>query len=159
MRSRVRAGVLLIGCTGVLVAALGAAADAAKPSAKKVQLSCTATAYNVDYPQLSGVALAQLQCGKPFGAGVQEARNTTAIVGSTVNVSGSFKNFFDDGTNSGTVKMSGPFAAGAITVKGSVTTTGGTGAYRQMKGKGSVTCTTTDTGKTFHCTVKGTVTL
>jgi hypothetical protein len=44
MRSMVRAGVLLIGCLGVLVAAIGAAAAAAKPSAKKLQLSCTATA-------------------------------------------------------------------------------------------------------------------
>jgi hypothetical protein len=159
MRSRVRAGVLLIGCTGVLVAALGAAAVAAKPSAKKVQLNCTATAYGVDFPKLSGLAFAQLNCTKPFGAGVQQARNTTAIVGSTVNVSGSFKNFFDDGTDSGTVKMSGPFGTGAITVKGSVTTARGTGAYKHINGKGSVTCTTADAGKTFHCTVKGTVTL
>lgn len=159
MRSRVRAGVLLIGCTGVLVAALGATAVAAKPSAKKLQLSCTATAYNVDFPELSGLAFGQLNCTKPFGAGVQQARNTTTIVGSTVNVSGSFKNFFNDGTDSGTVKMSGPFSTAGITVKGSLTATGGTGAYKHMKGKGSVTCTTTDAGKTFHCTVKGTVTL
>lgn len=114
----------------------------------------------MDFPKLSGLAFAQLNCTKPFGAGVQRARNTTAIVGgSTVNLSGSFKNFFDDGTDSGTVKLSGPFGTGAITVRGSVTTTGGTGAYKHIKGKGSVTCTTTDTGKTFHCTVKGTATL
>jgi hypothetical protein len=159
MRSRVRAGVLLIGSTGVLVAASGGAAVVAKPSAKKVQLRCTATAYGVDFPNLSGRAFAQLNCTKPFGAGVQRSRTTATIVGSTVNVSGSFKNFFDDGTASGTIKMSGPFSTGAITVKGSVTSTRGTGAYRHIKGKGPVTCTTTDAGKTFHCTVKGTVTL
>jgi hypothetical protein len=159
MRLRIRAGVLLIGCSGVLVGTLGVAAVAAKPPPKKLQVSCTATAYNVDFPQLSGPALAQLNCTKPFGAGVQLAHNTTTIVGSTVNVSGSFKNFFDDGTDSGTVKLSGPFGTGAITATGSVTITGGTGAYKHIKGKGAVTCTTPDAGKTFHCTVKGTTTL
>ncbi len=159
MRTRVRVGVLLIGCSCVLVAALGAVAVVAKPSAKKLALSCTATAYNVDFPKLSGLAFAQLNCTKPLGAGVQRAQNTTSIVGSTVNVLGSFKNFFADGTIAGTVKLRGPFSTGAITVKGSVTTTGGTGAYKHIKGKGSVTCTTTDAGKTFHCTVKGTATL
>lgn len=80
-----------------------------------------ATAYNEDYPKLSGLASAQLKCTKPFGAGVQQAHNATTIVGSTVHVSGSFTNFFDDGTNSGTVKMSGPLGQGALTVTGSVT--------------------------------------
>jgi hypothetical protein len=144
---------------GGLVAALGAAAVAANPSAKKLRLSCTATAYNVDFPKLSGLAFAQLNCTKPVGAGVQRARNTTAIVGSTVNVSGSFQDFFNDGTISGTLKLSGPFGTAAITAKGSATTTGGTGAYKHIRGKGSVTCTTTDAGKTFHCTIKGTATL
>ena len=159
MKSRVRVGMILIGCTGILVAALGAAAVAAKSSAKKMHVSCTATAYGVDYPKLSGVAFGDVNCTKPFGVGVQRARNTTTIAGSTANVSGSFKNFFDDGTNYGTVKMSGPVSAGAITVRGSVTTIGGTGAYKHISGKGSVSCTTTDAGKTFHCTVKGTFTL
>jgi hypothetical protein len=159
MRSRAWAGVLMIGCTGVLVAAPSGAAVTAKASAKKLHLSCTSTAYGVDFPKLSGLAFAQVNCTKPFGVGVQRARTTATIVGSTVNVSGSYKNFFDDGTQSGTVKMSGPFGTGAITVKGSVTSTRGTGAYKHINGKGSVTCTTTDAGKTFHCTVKGTVTL
>jgi hypothetical protein len=135
------------------------AAVVAKASAKKVQVRCTAIAYGVDFPKLSGLAFGQLNCTKPFGVGVQRVRTTATIVGSTVTVSGPFKNFFDDGTESGTIKMSGPFSTGTITVKGSVIATRGTGAYKHVKGKGSVTCTTTDAGKTFHCTIKGTVTM
>lgn len=155
MPKRVRVGLSLV----VVLVALSATGAAAKSSAKKLRISCMATAYNEDYPKLSGLALAQLECTKPFGAGVQRARNTTTIVRSTVHVSGSFKNFFDDGTNSGTVKMSGPLGQGALTVKGSVTITSGTGAYKHIKGTGPVSCTTTDNGKTFHCTVKGAATL
>ncbi len=159
MKSRVRAGLLLVGCGGVLVVTVGVAAVAAKSSPKKLQLSCTATAYNVDFPKLSGLAFGQLNCTKPFGAGVQQAHNTASITGSTVTVTGSFKNYFDAGTDSGRLKLSGPFASGAVTVKGTATLTGGTGAYKHIKGTGPVTCTTTDASKTFHCTVKGTATL
>lgn len=158
MQSRVRIGVSLVGCAVAILVALSATGAAAKMSAN-LRISCTATAYNEAYPKLSGLALAQLECTKPFGAGVQRARNTTTIVGSMVHVNGTFKNFFDDGTNSGTVKMNGPLAQGALTVKGSVTITSGTGVYKHIKGTGPVTCTTTDTGKTFHCIVKGRATL
>lgn len=156
MRSRVRVRVSVIGSVGVLVGAISVAAVAAKSSAKKLQLTCTATAYNVDFPKLSGLAFGQLNCTKPFGAGVQQAHNTTTIVGSTVKVSGSFKNFFNAGTNSGTLKLSGSVGPGALKVKGSVTVTGGTGAYKHIKGSGPVSCTTTNAGKTFDCIVKGT---
>jgi hypothetical protein len=44
-------------------------------------------------------------------------------------------------------------------VKASVTVASGTGAYKHIKGSGTVSCTTTDNGKTFHCIVKGTATL
>lgn len=158
MGSRVRAGVLLIGCLGVLAVALSAASVAAKSSPKKMRLSCTATVYNVDFPKLSGLGFGDLHCSRPFGTGVQRARNKSSVVGSTVKVTGSFKNFFDDGTNSGTVRLSGPIGSGAITVKGSVRVIAGTGAYKHMRGTGRTTCTTTDAGKTFHCTVKGTAT-
>lgn len=159
MGARVRAGVLLVGCAGVMVVALNVAGASAKASAKKQRISCTATAYNVDYPKLSGLAFGQLKCTKPFGAGVQMAHNTTTIVGSKVHVTGSFTNFFDAGTTSGKVKMSGSFSPGAVMVKGTVTITGGTGVYKGIKGTGPLSCKTTDAGKTFHCTVKGTAIL
>ena len=93
MRARLRAGVLLVGCAGVMVVALNVAGASAKSSARKLRISCTATAYNVDFPKLSGLAFGQLHCTKPLGAGVQIAHNTTSIVGSTVHVTGSFTNF------------------------------------------------------------------
>ena len=159
MRSRLWSGVVLIGCTGVLAVGLGTATVAAKTSAEKLHVDCKATAYNVDFPKLSGLAFAHLHCTKPFGFGVQNAHSTTSIVGSTVHVTGSFTNFFDDGTDSGTVKMSGRFSAGTVSVKGTVTLTRGTGAYKHIRGTGPVSCTTADAGKTFHCTVKGTARL
>jgi hypothetical protein len=155
MGSKLRIGVLLIGCSGVLAATLGAASVAAKAPAKKLRINCTVTAYNLDYPKLSGSSLGQEQCSKPFGSGVQAGRTTTTITGSAVKVSGTFKNFFDDGTNSGKVKMAGTVGSGPLTVKGTVTVTRGTGAYKHMKGTGKVTCTTSNAGKTFRCSVKG----
>lgn len=75
-----------------------------------------------------------------------------------MHVTGSFKNFFEDGTTSAKVKMSGSFGSGAITVKGAATITDGTGAYKHMKRPGPVTCTTNDAGKTFLLHCEGTAT-
>src|SRR5579885_2319473 len=101
MGTRMRVVILVIGCGGVTALALSAVGAAAKPSAKKLPIKCTATAYNESAPSLSGLALAQLNCTKPFGAGVQQAHDQTTITGTTVHVTGSFKNFFNTGTMSG----------------------------------------------------------
>jgi hypothetical protein len=142
-----------------LVVAIAVSGAAAKSSRGKTKVHCTATAYNVSYPQLSGLALGVLKCSKPFGNGLQKATNTTSVTGTTVNVTGAFTNYFANGTNRGTIKLTGTIGSGQISVSGPLRITGGTGAYKHMKGSGNVTCTTTDAGKTFNCTVNGTGTL
>jgi hypothetical protein len=149
----------VVGCLGCAVAVVGVASVAAAPAAKRTKVHCTATAYNVSYPRLSGLGFANLKCSKPFGAGVQKAINKGSIVGSSVKVTGRFKNYFDDGTEFGTLKLSGKVSGGAVTVSGPVIIKGGTGAYRSMKGTGKATCTTKDAGKTYTCTVSGTATM
>ena len=152
-----RAGVLIVSA-GALFVALGSSGAAARPGKKTTKLSCTSTSYNVSYPQLSGLTFGILKCGKPFGDGVQQATTTTSVVGPKLNVTGTLKNFYDNGTNHGTFKMSGTFSPGTITASGSVNVTGGTRAYAHMKGKGALTCATTNAGKTFECKVSGTAT-
>lgn len=158
MRRRFLTSVALIGCSGAALIVVGADGVAAKPATQPTKVHCTAKVYNVSAPSLSGLALGVLKCSKPFGAGVQKAMNTTSIVGSTLKVRGTFKNFFDQGTNHGTIKLTGKLTSGTITASGPVTVTGGTGLYKHMTGKGKATCSTSDGGKTFRCTLSGTVT-
>jgi len=142
---------------GALIVAMGAGGVAAKPSSKKTKIHCTATAYNVAYPQLSGLALGVLKCSQPFGDGVQKANNKTSVTGTRLTVTGTFTNYFDNGTNHGSIHLSGTIGSGEITASGSLSITGGTGAYKHVAGTGRATCTTRDAGKTFDCTVSGTM--
>lgn len=148
-------GAGLIASLGAMMVAVGANGAAANPAGKTTKIRCTSTVYNVSYPQLSGLSFGALKCSKPFGAGVQKGTSKASIVGTRVSVSGTFKNFFTNGTNHGPIKLSGTVGSGAITASGSVNITGGTGAYRHTKGTGKATCTTTDAGKTYSCTVRG----
>ena len=157
MRRTFVTGAGLIATLGVVTFAVGASGAAAKPAGKAAKIRCTSTVYNVSYPQLSGLLFGVLKCSKPFGAGVQEGTSKATIVGTQLSVTGKFKNFFDNGTNHGTIKLSGTISSGAITASGSVMVTGGTGAYKHMKAEGKTTCTTTDGGKTYSCTVSGTL--
>jgi hypothetical protein len=108
---------------------------------------------------VSGLGFATLNCSKPFGAGVQKAINRSSVVGSTIDVTGRFRNYYDGGTEFGTLKLSGKLSGGAITASGPVTIKGGTGAYKDIKGTGKATCTTKDAGKTYRCTVIGSATM
>ena len=153
MTRRSLTGLVLIGTlVGALVAS-GASGVAAESRATRSKAHCTVQAYNVSYPQLSGLVFSLLKCSKPFGRGVQEANTKTSLVGTTLNVSATFENFFRNGTNRGTIDLSGAVGSGAISARGSVHIVGGTGAYKHMKATGRATCTTTDVGKTYTCTV------
>lgn len=135
--------------------AVGVNSAAANTAGRTTKIRCTSTVYNVSYPQLSGLAFGSLKCSKPFGADVQKSTSKASIVGTQVSVGATFKNYFNHGTTHGTIKLSGTVGNGAITASGSVNVTGGTGAYKHMKGTGKASCTTTDAGKTYSCTVRG----
>lgn len=159
MRPKLLRTLAVMGCSGCALAAVGVGSVAARPAAKRTQVRCTATAYNVAYPKMSGLAFGTLKCSKPFGTGVQKAINKASVVGSNVDVTGSFRNYFDHGTEFGTLKLSGKLNGAAVAVSGPVTIKGGTGAYQNIKGTGKVTCTTKDAGKTYSCTVSGNATM
>jgi len=157
VRRRFFAGAGLAAGMGAVIVLVGVGGAMAKPGANTTKARCTAKTYNVSSPSTSGITFAALKCSKPFGAGVQQGTFAESIAGTQISVTGRFKNFYDDGTNHGSYKLSGTVASGTITANGSVKVTGGTGAYKNMKGTGKLTCTTTDAGKTYNCTTSGTL--
>jgi hypothetical protein len=95
-----------------------------------------------------------VSCPRPFGDGLHYSTSTTTPTApgqGTVAVS--FKKYFDRGTIRGTV--AGTFAATSpmnITNQGTVKVTGGTGAFRRVRGTGTIACTSTDAGAHRSCT-------
>ena len=162
MRRRFMLGLGSLGVSAALVFALGAGVAGAKPSAKPgakgTKFSCTETSYSQSYPSTSGFGFGLLKCSKSFGEGVQYSTFSESIIGTQVKVSGTFKNFFDNGTVDGTYGLSGTLSSGPITTSGPLKITGGTGAYKHAKGSGKLTCTTNNGGKTYTCTATGAAT-
>ena len=91
-------------------------------------------------------------CGKPFGFGVQKDSSTVTRSSLTTGVfEGPFKMFFDTGTIKGRFRISfvttlaaagraGPLPTIAgVVYTGTVSVTGGTGAWRRIRGSGTVT--------------------
>jgi hypothetical protein len=48
-------------------------------------------------------------------------------------------------------------AGAVVSATGTFKVTGATGAYKRASGKGTLRCSTTDAGKTYGCTVAGTL--
>ena len=140
-----------------LIVMVGVGGAVAKPAAKTTKIHCTSKTYNVSSPSTSGTTFATLKCSRPFGAGVQQGTFAEPIAGTQLSVTGKFTNFYDNGTNHGSYKLSGTVSTGTITATGIVKVTGGTGAYKNMKGSGKLKCTTTDAGKTYNCATSGTL--
>ena len=147
------AGVL----AGVLVA--GASASTAATSSPAVRaapkLVCTLTLYNQTPTKLSGFSFGFIKCSAPFGKGVQSSTYHATVnpkTGAATN-RGSYKNWFDTGTVSGTFSLTGRYnSPTAGTFKGTVTVAGGTGAFVGATGIGKLTCSTTSAGATSTCT-------
>ncbi len=157
MRRGFFTGVGLAAGMGAVIVGVGVGGAMATTAAKTTKVHCTAKTYNVSSPKTSGTTFATLKCSKPFGAGVQHGTFAESITGTHIRVTGKFKNFYDNGTNHGSYTLSGTLSSGPITATGSVKVTGGTGAYKNMKGTGKLKCTTTDGGKTYNCTTSGTL--
>lgn len=161
MRRRLMLGLGALGVSAALILAPGAGAVAkpgARPKAKATNFTCTQKHYNVSYPKTSGFAFGLLKCSKPFGEGVQYNTFKESISKQQVKLSGTFKDFFDDGTIRATFSVSGTPSSGRTTFSGPLTITHGTGAYKNAKGSGTSKCTTNNNGKTYTCTTTGTVT-
>jgi hypothetical protein len=132
---------------------------AAKP-AKVTRLACSLTLNAQGQPNPSGIHLGFAACPAPLGRGLHY--NTYTVTPTSPGhgtIASRFKNYYDRGTTKGTAALT--FAATSptnITYTGTVTFTGGTGAFRRIKGKGTIQCTTTDGGAHKACTVNSKVT-
>ena len=138
---------------GAVVVSPAASTAAAKPKATKI--TCQSTVYYPTPTQPKGIAFAYENCPKPgAGVGVQSI-TYDATISSTGAVTAklAFKNWFDTGTTHGTASFTGKFTSATTgTVKGPVTITGGTGADKAVRGKGTTSCSTNDGGAVYRCT-------
>ena len=135
-----------------------AIAPAAKPkshAAKPVASTCTvnvstsipAGATTLDPPVDQGSQYGSIACGRPFRMGAQVDHFQVADSGDTV---GPFTMYFATGSIHGTLDLTpteGP-APGVSFIEvdytGTLTVTGGTGAYRKAGGSGTLTCKSPD---------------
>ena len=115
----------------------------------------------IPQPAPTAANFGRTSCGKPFGVGVQKDSSTVTRTSLTTGVfEGPFKMFFDTGTIKGTFKISFvttlappvppatlPTIAGVV-YTGTVAVTGGTGAWRRIRGSGTVTGTSPDAKRT-----------
>lgn len=148
--------------TALMASAALAVGSGAGASAQTVmQVTCTLGLFAQGPPNPSGIQFGLVECPAPFGNGVHYDTYTVMPTGpGHGTVAGSFKNYFDRGTRSGTFALT--FAATSptnIAYTGTVTYTGGTGRFKHLRGSGAIECTTTDGGAHKSCTVHSTTSL
>jgi hypothetical protein len=96
-----------------------------------------------------------VQCGKVFGRGI--AANKFQLQDSG-DLNGSWAQYYGLGSIHGKFAMtpaetgppSSPTTFSTVSYSGTVTVLGGTGAFKKAKGKGTMTCSSTD-GVHFNC--------
>lgn len=140
-----------------IVAAAGVAAPAPAAGKRVTNVTCALTLYAIiKQPAPTAANLGTTECGKGFGRGVQKDSSTTTR---TTLTSGSFagpwKMFFDRGTIRGTFTIAfvtsldpATSAITGVTYKGTLKVTKGTGAYRRVRGTGTVEGFSPDAVKT-----------
>jgi type II secretory pathway pseudopilin PulG len=141
-----------------LVIATATATEAG--AANNAHVTCTLQMQTLALPGASGEDFGTVNCASVFGKGVQhDTLTVTPTSQTTAKVTGPFKQFFDAGTIHGTVNLTASAtSAGAVTYKGAAEISGGTGAYKHVKGSAKVQCTSPDGGTHTTCTEKATPT-
>jgi len=154
-RKSLRAGAIAIaGVLAIGMPVVGAAASTAATSSGAT-ITCTFQNYNPTPTQSSGVTFGYIGCPEPFGPGVQAGTYSATVNATTgaVTQEGTYTNWYATGTTHGTYSLIGQHtSATAATSKGTVTDTGGTGAFQGIKETGTLTCSTTNGGATTTCT-------
>ena len=167
LRGAGRKAVVAIVAAGATAFALPAAAPA-----KTRTITCSLKLFaTIPQPAPTAANFGTTNCRKPFGVGVQKDSSTVTRSSLTTGVfEGPFKMFFDTGTIKGTFKISfvttlGPPVApsplptiAGVVYTGTVSVTGGTGAWRRIRGSGTVTGTSPDakvTSLTEKLTLRG----
>jgi hypothetical protein len=158
LTSRTRTAAL-IGLSSVLVLAAGAAPApaAAKAKAQARNVSCGLVLFaTIKQPASRAANYGSATCGTPFGRGVQSDSSTVKRTSPAAGTfTGPFKMSFDRGTISGSfsiafVTMLAPatYAITGVLYKGVLSVTKGTGAYRRVRGTGTVTGSSPDAVRT-----------
>lgn len=128
--------------------------------AKVTKINCTLQLFAQGAPNPSGIHFGIPSCPRTFGTGLHHNSYTVTPTGpGQGSIAARFKNAYDLGTVRGTVAMT--FAATSptnIAYQGTIRYTGGTGAYKKVRGTGTISCTTTDGGAHKSCTVRSKVT-
>ncbi len=132
----------------------------AAPAADTTKMRCTFEITAQNPPKSpSGTHFGHADCLAPLGKGVQFNSYSVTPASPTAGVTdGTFKNHYNRGTTKGTFQMN--FAASSptqITYTGTVRVRRGTGAFRRVRGAGTITCTTTDGGAHKTCNVSTTL--
>ncbi len=154
-RTRKAALVGLSSAIALSGAVVAAPAATKKPKARKVTCSLMLFA-TIKQPAPTAGNYGSAKCSKPFGRGVQEDSSTVKRTSPTSGTfTGPFKLSFDRGTIRGTfsiafVTMLAPvtYAITGVLYKGVLKITKGTGAYRKVRGTGTVTGTSPDAIRT-----------
>jgi hypothetical protein len=142
-----------------VVAAAGAVAPASAAAKKKTKtktISCALTLFaTIKQPAPTAANFGSTTCSRPFGRGVQQdSSKTTRTSLTTGSFTGPFKLFFDRGTIKGVFKisfvttLSASYQITGVTYQGTLNITGGTAAYRKVRGTGTVTGSSPDAVKT-----------
>ena len=142
--------VAMVAAAGVLAVTVGTA-----PAGTVKRVSCsfdlTATippnAVSVNPYATSGHHVGSVSCGRPLGSGVDTDVYSVALL----RTSGGYKQYFDKGTIRGSYSMSGRINATSETLRGTITVTGGTGAFTRASGSGTLSCSKPIVSVHFHC--------
>jgi len=140
--------------------AAGAAAPAAskkqKTKTKKTDISCALTLFaTIKQPAPTAANFGSARCSKPFGIGLQQdSSKTTRTSLNAGSFSGPFTMFFKRGTLKGTftinfvTMLSSVYQITGVIYRGTLKVTGGTAAYRRVRGTGTVAGSSPDAVKT-----------
>jgi hypothetical protein len=149
-----------------LAALIAASAIVALPAsaaqAKTRRITCKLDLFaTIPQPAPSAANFGTTKCGRPFGSGVQKDSSTVTRTSLTTGVfTGPFKMFFDTGTIKGTFKISFVTTLGlpippstayritGVSYTGTLKVTGGTGAWRRLRGTGTIVGTSPDAKRT-----------
>ncbi len=159
--SRLR-GIGLKGLAAIIATCATVVALPAAATAKTRTVTCKLDLFaTIPQPAPTAANYGSTSCGKPFGFGVQKDSSTVTRSSLTTGTfEGPFKMFFDTGTIKGTFKISFvttlappvppatlPTIAGVV-YTGTLEVTGGTGAWRRIRGTGTITGTSPDAKRT-----------
>lgn len=149
------AGVLTLGAAATSVAAPAKSSTVKPTCAIAVTEQIPAGGVTINTGDTHGASLGTVTCGKLLGSGLAWMSFTVPASGNLV---GGFKQYYATGSMHGKYVLvptdsnsPQPSTFSAASYAGTLTVDGGTGAYHNAKGKGTITCRTPDSIH-FSCT-------